>query len=510
MLQGLVGRAINAPLCAVEEFTGAILNQMIGIIDDLLAPIMSGLDWLLNGASQIGNVLSQATSIATQIFNLIGCDNLKCKTPSEWSLAFGPNKAEYDNWNRTVSKMNTIKGFNDDLSQTVNSLSLYGSSSSVFSDCSDRVKNPKSQDDLVNTGAKYPSCLPPEIKIYGDGVGAEAVAVVGENGSLLSIEVLNSGFGYTIPPDVSIVDKTNCGSGAKAKSVISNGEVTQIYITSSGSGYSSTDLSSLNRSPFYIVSANKYSFYEGETCTFTISTQNVTDGTRLSYFISGTVRQEDIVEPTSGSFVIFNGTATVSIKIRQDSVRETIEELLFDVLNANEDIVARAIVLINDRLSPILQIQPDNSSQSPPGTPIPSGIGTSPIGFGTTSVGIAATAFSGIGTTSIVEIATGIGSTNVGILTSVVITRPGIGYSFGDTINIGNCTVEPILSPSGAIVGVNNIFCPTEFGSIPNFFIDTSDGSGAELYPVFKYTPKQKTTGVTINQLGFIKVVDCI
>jgi hypothetical protein len=121
MLTGLVGRAVNAPLCAIEEFVGTILNKLLDIIDDLLAPIISGLDWLLNGLSQVTNILSTATSIATQIFNLIGCDNLKCETPSEWALGVGPTSAQADNWNRVTGKMNVIRGFNDNLDTSVNS-----------------------------------------------------------------------------------------------------------------------------------------------------------------------------------------------------------------------------------------------------------------------------------------------------------------------------------------------------------------------------------------------------
>jgi hypothetical protein len=501
MLTGLVGRAVNAPLCAIEEFVGTILNKLLDIIDDLLAPIISGLDWLLNGLSQVTNILSTATSIATQIFNLIGCDNLKCETPSEWALGVGPTSAQADNWNRVTGKMNVIRGFNDNLDTSVNSLSIYGGSSTpIFRNCYDRVKNPTSQDDLINTGNTFYTCIPPEVVIYGDGVGAQAVAVVGKNGSILSVEILNPGFGYSRPPSVSIVDKTNFGSGARASATLQNGVITQIYLLSSGSGYCETDLNAIFRKPYYLVVSDRYSIFEGETCNFTIITENVPDGRILSYQLGGDINQNDIDGPISGNITIFNGRASVSVKSRQDSITETVEQLLFDLLDESENIVARAIVLINDKISPILQFIPSNPIQSPPGTGIPLGEGDV---LQTPGIG---TFFPDIPTSG------GIGTSIVGILTGVTVVSPGTGYSTGDLISIGNCILNPIVSPTGAIVGVNSIFCPTEFDILPLAIIDSgSDGEGAELYPIIRFVPKFATLSeIAINEVGVLKVVDCV
>lgn len=490
MLKGLVGRAINAPLCAVEEFTANIMNKMIDIIDDVLAPVMSGLDWLMTGVSQVSALLSQANSIATQLFNLIGCDNLKCQTPSEWTLASGPSKTDYDNWNRVVEKMNSLREFNDDVSKTVNSLSIYGGTTSSFSDCAERVRNPRSQDDLINTTSKLPNCLPPEIKIYGDGIGADAIAIIGKGGSILSIKILSQGFGYSKPPVVSIVEKSNCGNGAKAKAKIDGGKVTEIYLTSTGSGYANTNLDKINRKPFYLVTADRYTIYEGESCTFTITTENVPDGTNLTYRIGGSISEEDIDGPISGSFTIFGGSSEVIIKTKQDNERELLERLFFDVLDAESNIVSRTIVLVNDRLSPILQPTPDDNIQTPPGTSLPIGVG------GTTGI-----------TTSIPPNSP---DNNVGIITSVIIDKPGIGYTTGDTINIGDCVYIPIVTKNGAIVGIDSLVeCSSTFVSVPNVIINTKTGVGAEIFPVL--APLEPVdTQITLNQFGVIKVVDCI
>lgn len=505
ILQGLVGRALNAPLCAIEEVTAAILNKLLDIIDELLAPIMSGISWLVGGLSQVSSILSQATSIATEIFNLIGCDNLKCKTPSEWALKVGPSQSEYDNWNRVVGKMNVIRGFNDNLDVSLNSLSIFGGGSSpIFRDCANKVNNPQGQKDLVDIGIPQSTCIPPEIEIFGDGVGAKAIAVVGDDGSILSIRILTSGFGYSSPPNISIVDKSNYGSGAKAQAIIDGGRVTQIYLTSSGSGYCKTNLDVLNRLPYYIVTANKYSFYEGETCTFTISAENALDGTQLSYYLSGDVNSNDIEGEFSGNITIFNNTYSISFKIKQDNTLEQLEEMVFNLIDESDNLVAKTVVLINDRISPVLVPPDDDQIQSPPGTTIP-------VGF-TTSLPIPPS----------LPIPTipgpGIGTQNVGILTAIVIESPGIGYTSGDTISVGGTVIiTPIVSPEGFIVGVGTggiggaINSLTEFSTLPDLSIDSNTGEGASLYPVIEYTPKVTSPPViSINDKGVIKVVDCV
>ena len=61
-------------------------------------------------------------------------------------------------------------------------------------------------------------------------------------------------------------------------------------------------------------------------------------------------------------------------------------------------------------------------------------------------------------------------------------------------------------------MGVNSIFCPTEFDILPLAIIDSgSDGEGAELYPIIRFVPKFATSSeIAINEVGVLKVVDCV
>ena len=62
---------------------------------------------------------------------------------------------------------------------------------------------------------------PPRVYINGGGgVGAVANAVIGNDGSLLAVDVVDGGYGYQFPPQVDIVDEEGLGSGAVAISTL--------------------------------------------------------------------------------------------------------------------------------------------------------------------------------------------------------------------------------------------------------------------------------------------------
>lgn len=490
LLNNMIGKTINAPLCAAEELTAGILAKLIDKIEELLEPIMSGLDWLLGGLSQITGLLSKATSLANQVISFIGCDNLQCKTPSEWSSRFGPDKQSADNWARTVGKLNVLKGLNDNIDVGLGNLSIFGSDSSPFRDCSGKVRRPRKQKDISPqpSGVRFPYCIPPEVVITGDGFGAQAYPVVANNGSILAIEILDQGRGYSRPPKITIIDKSGYGGGAKASAIINNGRVTQIYVTSTGGSYCKPNYDSIVPLPNYFVTADRYVLFEGETVTFTVMSSNVADGTNLKYRLEGQIEPSDIFGGiTEGSLTIVNNTATVNVTTLQDSESEGQEDMIFNLYDAEENNVARTVVIIANEISPILPLPPDNPSFPPPGD-------------------------GGMGTTTTPSPPVGIGSTIIGTVDEVVPEGPGYGYTDGDTVEVGICTFKLVVSdPGGSIIQVLPSECNEIFDVIPEPIINTQTGVGAILYPVIKFTPQfVKQPTLVVNQVGIVTVVDCV
>lgn len=247
LLGDLASNTINAPVCAVEQWTAGILAQVMDSIENALSAIMSGIGWLTGGLSTVSGILNQASSLASQIYSFLECTGLACKTPSVWAANFGPSEKEADNWQKTVDNVNVFKGISEGLGSIEGALyetplyaGITGRFNDIFNSCNQKVINPTSQEDIIPLpdGSKYKNCIPPIARIVGDGVGAKAIPIVDITGSIFSVEVLNGGVGYT-NATVTIVDNTGHGGGAYAKAIILNGSVSSIYVTSSGSGYCS-------------------------------------------------------------------------------------------------------------------------------------------------------------------------------------------------------------------------------------------------------------------------------
>ena len=349
---------INAPACAIEQLTAGILSRLMNDIENALSGIMSGISWLTGGLSSISNILNQASSLASQILSFLECTGLACKTPSVWAAKFGPNEKDADDWKKMVSNINIFNGISDGLGSieaAIGETPLFGGINgrfnSSYNNCNEKVSNPTSQNDIIPLppGVRYPNCIPPIVRIVGDGIGANAVPVVGSNGSIFSVEVTSGGLGYTVEPTVMIVDNSGYGNGATANAIIENGKVSSIYVSNYGFGYcpgnytgigttgpdgtgpgigttgggtiGDDDDDTKNRTPNSFISlrliSSKNVITEGDDFVVSLITDNATDGTKINYTISG-VRREEIDKDLTGSFVINNKTSTLSIKTKDN------------------------------------------------------------------------------------------------------------------------------------------------------------------------------------------------
>lgn len=384
LLAGLIGQTPNIPRCAAEETVAALISKLADMIDGALATLLSGLDWLAGGISSITGQVTNAVNILQQLLSFLDCDSLACKSVSTWDPFGGIKLPSTDNWANTLNNIDILGGLGDDIDEAIGFLSMYGSGDTPFEECRESAINPTNQDECppLPIGIKYYTCIPPEVIINGDGIDASAIPVVsGSKGSLISIKVLNPGKGYTKPPTVTIIDKSNYGKGAVAKATITNsGSIESIYLVEPGEGYCPTNLSGIG------------------------------------------------------------STATTGI-----------------------------------------------------GSTAGTGIGTIATGIGSTTVGIS--------------------TISVGIVTSIVVEGPGIGYTSGDTIIVGSCVYEPILTSNGSIIGVTSPnSCKQEFNTYPIITINTKTGLGALLYPVVQYVPRYIANNPTLSAgiSTFTKVVDCV
>jgi hypothetical protein len=82
-------------------------------------------------------------------------------------------------------------------------------------------------------------CGPPTVQFFGGGgIGAAGNLIIGRDGSILGVDIVNGGNGYKSPPIVKVIDDCNLGSGAVLTSVLGRpGVVTEVIVSDPGNGY---------------------------------------------------------------------------------------------------------------------------------------------------------------------------------------------------------------------------------------------------------------------------------
>ena len=279
MLENMINGVINPTICAAEQAVSGILAKLMSLIEELLEPILSGVQWLTGGLGTISGILNQASTLATEIYNFIGCDEIKCNKPSEWiSSTSAALQRGSDDWTKQLEGVNVLKGISKDLTQissgistgglegydyngsnlsglnkiakglggdlssiegAIASISLFGSNNSSFGECNEKTSNPQTQYDLspVPFGYKYSYCIPPIAVAFGDANGAQLIPIV-SNGSIFSVEVIDGGSGYSSPLSIAIIDNSGYGQGAQVDAIVGvGGSITGAIVISGGSGY---------------------------------------------------------------------------------------------------------------------------------------------------------------------------------------------------------------------------------------------------------------------------------
>lgn len=573
ILKDLV-QPLNAPFCAVEQLTAGILAELMNNIDKALSVIISGIDWLADGIGSVSGLLNEANSLASQIFSLLECTGLACKTPHIWAAKFGPTEKQEDDWKKIVKNVNILNGISSgigSISDAIGESSLYaavnGKLNGIFDDCTKKVTNPTSQSDIIplSIGNKYPYCIPPIVTIVGDGILASAFPIVNTDGSIFSIEVRSGGMNYT-QATVTVVDNSNYGNGATAKAIIENGSITSIYLTDYGYGYcagnigigtTQTNVKSVN------ITSSKNSIYEGDSFDINVTSQNILDNTSIKYEITG-IRNDAIKQYLTGNLFIKDNKSSITIDTFKDIIDDS-KVLTFSLSEYDKSVEIFVNKLNKPQLGNQQYYLTSTNSVITEGQSFVIDLITQNINNDTivpyTITGISGGllknqsltgTFNVLNNQSKININTnqriikdneifkltldnklssvsvlikptidskkpGISSDISGCIESIILVRPGYGYTVGDTITDGQNTYIPNVSPgSGSIVSIQPLTNPVcGFKSAPTLTINTNTGVGAEVLPLMKYYP----TYVSVNQnlvndqatrIGITTVVDCV
>jgi len=227
-LSELVGKVINIPLCAAQQFANALINNLAANIDRAMAPILDGIGDLIGGIGRVaGSIFSAIDKILA--FESFLCLEPDCPDVTEINLnpsKTTPFETAKDNFESFI-EVPSSSDVEDSIGQWIDGFSIFG----------EKISDSPDSGLACNTDPF--KCGPPTIEIFGGGgIGAAGSAIVDHLGHLIGINLDNGGSGYTTPPFVAIIDACDHGQGASAYSEINNeGEVVRIIIVNTGDGY---------------------------------------------------------------------------------------------------------------------------------------------------------------------------------------------------------------------------------------------------------------------------------
>ena len=262
VLKNVVDNVTNFASCIADQVVGSIINHIIGGVTKFIQPLLGGLDKILMGFSPLNFLKNTADAI------LGIADSLSCNAVSpEFNLASNEwviGKGSSDKVGRPVSEI--LETANQALSigtaalDTVQDIAGAADSAlGVFDFMNPSVSVPGFKSALGNCFAGLPElggCGGTKIKIFGgNGSGGTANAIFGGikalanadrglTGSLLGVDLVNGGGGYTFPPFVEIVDECDRGYGASARAIIDYDpdsptyqQIIDIYVVTEGENY---------------------------------------------------------------------------------------------------------------------------------------------------------------------------------------------------------------------------------------------------------------------------------
>ena len=267
LLVGAMNNAVNAPVCAVQDFIGAMTKRIVDGIDSIVGPILEPIQKVLDTTFKIKDFLLGAVNTIRKIQNFFTCgEEITCRATTKYQLHTGPRKSDNEQdkkFNEIFSGTSISEGAQNlvtDFEKQYGKWNLFGapvSEASSLQPC--------------NTGNPF-KCGTPTVEIFGgDGFNAAAEVILGRviedvdeediiggierTASIVGVKITNPGAGYTRAPLVAFTDSCNRGYGAYGRANIdviptspTYGQVTSISIISEGENYPAGE-----QEPVYLV-----------------------------------------------------------------------------------------------------------------------------------------------------------------------------------------------------------------------------------------------------------------
>lgn len=204
-LLAAVDRFINTPLCAVENFVGALVGKLAGLITSAVDAILGPVKAIIGGVFDIADGI---LNFVTDLLSFLSCEEQpSCSETKEWSIWDGTESFPSLDLNSII---NAVESVASTVTQAIDPNNF--DFDLDFSDVFDALGS-------CNVGPVF--CGPPNVEFFGGGgSGATGNAIISSVGEILGVDIINSGSGYTSAPFVKFVDSCGNGNGAVGRVIL--------------------------------------------------------------------------------------------------------------------------------------------------------------------------------------------------------------------------------------------------------------------------------------------------
>ena len=236
MLNSVIENVKNFVTCAADQFTGVLVNDIIGKIENGLGPVLGGIKAILDLVSDfsVDKLLRNSVDAIKGLVGMFDCNQNNSKMSGlveEWVIGRGPANVPGPSFDKILENANLTNalGITDIVGGVNDAIGGISGAFSAINNLPNKIGNCYTGNPL------YVSA--PTINIFGGGgSGSTAISLIGAisggPGSVIGAKVTDGGSGYRFPPFVEIIDNANQGYGAVARAIIKDGKVDSIYIVS--------------------------------------------------------------------------------------------------------------------------------------------------------------------------------------------------------------------------------------------------------------------------------------
>jgi len=188
LLQQVVEKYVNAPLCAAESFITSIISTFLGDLTSGISEALGAISGVLLNVSQ---TLFRAFDVLIGVLEFLTCQpDLDCQILDEWSFWGGSNLS--------LNSPGARSGITSSLIGFVNSQTAFGGGP------------------IPGCSATQLPCGPPKLTVLGEGQEfAQGNLIVGLSGRIMGVDLITGGrYSGETPLQVKIIDECGLGNGA--------------------------------------------------------------------------------------------------------------------------------------------------------------------------------------------------------------------------------------------------------------------------------------------------------